>query len=140
MESLSTIRPDDMRRYERKPYSRTINYSVSVLDSKDRKLLNLTGKSIDISEAGICIQTDHPLSPGHILWFDGSIEDKAGFVRWCSQLDNEYRVGIELDRTHVKNLEEATETFNRRLAEIEKRCSNPEENPEELLEATEDRC
>jgi SAM-dependent methyltransferase len=138
MESLSTIRPDDMRRYERKPYSRTINYSVSVLESKDRKLLNLTGKSIDISETGICIQTDHPLSPGHILWFDGSIEDKAGFVRWCSQLDNEYRVGIELDRTHVKDLEEATETFNRRLAEIEKRCSNPEENPEELLRATSD--
>ncbi len=137
MESLSTIRPDDMRRYERKPYSRTINYSVSVLESKDRKLLNLTGKSIDISETGICIQTDHPLSPGHILWFDGSIEDKAGFVRWCSQLDNEYRVGIELDRTHIKNLEEATETFNRRLEEIEKRCLNPEENPEELLEATE---
>ena len=99
-------------------------------------MLNLKGRSIDISEAGIGIQTDHPLSPGHILWFDGSIEDKAGFVRWCSQLDNEYRVGIELDRSHVKYLEEATDTFNNRLVEIERRCENPEEKPEELLKAT----
>ncbi len=136
MENLTTMRHEDMRRYERKPHSETVNYSVSILEAKNRKWLNLKGKAIDRSEAGICIETDQPLSPGHILWFDGSIEDKAGFVRWCSQLDDQFRVGVELDRTHVKNLEEATETFNKQLEVIEKRCSNPDESPEELLKAT----
>lgn len=136
MENLSAMRHEDMRRYERKPYSQTVNYSVSILEAKNRKWLNLKGKSIDKSEAGICIETDQPLSPGHILWFDGSIEDKAGFVRWCSQLDDQYRVGVELDRTHIKNLEEATETFNKQLEEIEKKCENPDEKNEELLEKT----
>ena len=141
MEGLSSANyRQDMRRYERRPYSKPIHYSVSVLESKDRKLLSLKGQSVDISETGICIQTDHPLSPGHILWFDGSfdgsIEDKAGFVRWCQQLNDEYKVGIELDKEYSKALDEATDLFNERLEEIEKRCENSDETPEELYKAT----
>jgi extracellular factor (EF) 3-hydroxypalmitic acid methyl ester biosynthesis protein len=136
MENLSDMGHEDMRRYERKPYSETVNYSVSILEAKDRKWLTLKGKSIDKSETGICIETDQPLSPGHILWFDSSIEDKAGFVRWCSQFDDQYRVGVELDVTHVDKLDEATDSFNKQLEEIEKRCQKPGENADEILKAT----
>jgi extracellular factor (EF) 3-hydroxypalmitic acid methyl ester biosynthesis protein len=136
MENLSDMGHEDMRRYERKPYSETVNYSVSILEAKDRKWLTLKGKSIDKSETGICIETDQPLSPGHILWFDSSIEDKAGFVRWCSQFDDQYRVGVELDVTYVDKLGEATDSFNKQLEEIEKRCQKPEENADEILKAT----
>ena len=80
MERILTDRSQDMRRYERKPFSQTIHYAVSVLEAKNRKWLSLEGKSLDISEAGICLQTNYPLSPGHILWFNGSIEEKAGFA------------------------------------------------------------
>jgi len=135
MERLSTARSQDMRRYERKPFSQTIHYAVNVLEAKNRKWLSLEGKSLDISEAGICIQTDYPLSPGHILWFNGSIEDKAGFVKWCRQLENEYRVGVELDKTYIKHLDEVTDAFIRRLEEIESRCLDPHENEEELFKA-----
>ena len=135
MERLLTARSHDMRRYERKPFSRTIHYAVSVPEVKNRKWLSLEGRSLDISEAGICLQTDYPLSPGHILWFNGAIEDKAGFVRWCRQLENEYRVGIELDKNYIKNLDDATDLFNARLADLEQRCSGDKHNPEEIARA-----
>ncbi len=125
----------DMRRYERRPYSKPIHYSVRSFETRNRKLLTLKGQSIDISERGICIQTKHPLSPGHILWFDGSIEDKAGFVRWCQRLNNEYKVGIELDKEYIKALDEATDLFNKRLEEIEKECGTPGEDQDDIYEA-----
>lgn len=125
-----------LRRSERKPYSQIIDYSLITSDSKDRKWLNLKGKAVDISEAGIGIETDYPLAPGHMLWFNEGIEEKAGFVRWSAKLDEGYKAGIELDGEQVKTLDEATETFNKQLDEIEKRCSEPEETPKSLLEAT----
>jgi len=135
MERLSTARSQDMRRYERKPFSQTIHYAVNVLEAKNPKWLSLEGKSLDISEAGICLQTDYPLSPGHVLWFNGAIEDKAGFVRWCRQLEDQYRVGIELDKEYIRKLDEATDIFISRLEEIETRCLDPDENEEELFKA-----
>ena len=133
MENLSTNSNGVTRQFERRPYSKTIDFSISALESKERKWLNLKGKAIDISEAGIGIQTDYPLAPGHMLWFNEGIENKAGFVRWCVQLDNDYRVGIKLDGKDVKHLDEETALFNKQLEEIEKRCLNPEENTDRLL-------
>jgi extracellular factor (EF) 3-hydroxypalmitic acid methyl ester biosynthesis protein len=136
MENLSTNLNGSTRQFERKPYSKIIDYSVSAHESRERKWLNLKGKAIDISEGGIGIQTGYPLAPGHMLWFNDGIKDKAGFVRWCIQLDNDYRVGIKLDGKYIKHLDEATEAFNKQLEEIEKRCLNPEENPHEIFNVT----
>ncbi len=133
MENLSTNSNGVTRQFERRPYSKTIDFSISALESKERKWLNLKGKAIDISEAGIGIQTDYPLAPGHMLWFNEGIENKAGFVRWCVQLDNDYRVGIKLDGKHVKHLDEETALFNKQLEEIEKRCIDSEADPDKLL-------
>jgi len=133
MENLS-IRPNgELRRFERRPYSTTIEYSLSEIESRQRKWLNLKGKAIDVSEGGIGIQTDYPLSPGHMLWFNNGLKDKAGFVRWCVKLDNDYRAGIKLDGKYIRYLDEATDLFNKKLEEIEKRCSDPEANPDEIM-------
>jgi extracellular factor (EF) 3-hydroxypalmitic acid methyl ester biosynthesis protein len=125
----------ELRQSERKPYSNTIDYSISILESKERRWLDLKGKAIDICDTGIGIETDYPLEPGHMMWFNGGMEDKAGFVRWCTKLDNAYRVGIKLDGKQIRHLDEATEVFNKQLEEIEKRCSDPEANPDEILKS-----
>lgn len=129
----TTFKP---RRCERKPCSRVIDYSLISSDSGDRKLLDLKGTAVDISETGVGIQTDYPLEPGHMIWFNNGIEEKAGFVKWSAKLENGYRVGIELDGKHVKTLDEATKTFIDQLEEIEDRCSNPDETADSLLEET----
>lgn len=136
MQNATTHQNEKARRYERKPYAQIIDYSLSVSESRERKWLNMKGKTVDISEAGIGIHTDYPLAPGHMLWFNSGIEEKAGFVRWCEKLDNEYRAGIELDGKRIKHLDEATDIFNKQLEDIEKRCLSPEESPEELLKET----
>jgi extracellular factor (EF) 3-hydroxypalmitic acid methyl ester biosynthesis protein len=123
------------RQFERKPYTQVIDYSISTNETRQRKWLNLKGKAIDISDTGIGIQTDYPLSPGHVLWFNKGIDDKAGFVRWCMKVDNDYRAGIQLNGKYIRKLDAATEQFNRRLYEIEKMCSDPYENPDRIINA-----
>ncbi len=136
MNSISNVQHEKARKYDRRPYSQSIDYSLSISKSNKRKWLNLKGKAFDISETGICIQTDYPLAPGHMLWFNGGIEEKAGFVRWSTKIDNEYRVGIELDGRHIRTLDEATEIFNKQLEGIEQKCRNSDESPESILRET----
>jgi SAM-dependent methyltransferase len=124
---------DNARKHERKPYSRVIDYSLSISENNKRKWLNLKGQAVDISEAGLGLHTDHPLEPGHIVWFNGGLEEKAGYVRWCTNIAGDYRAGIELDEKYVRRLDDATDIFNRRLEEIEKRCQKPEESPDVIL-------
>jgi len=133
MISTVNIGHDKTRIHERRPYSETIDYSLSISEAKQRKWLNLKGRAVDISEAGIGLHTDYPLEPGHIVWFNRGLDEKAGYVRWCTNIAGEYRAGIELDGKYVRTLDEATETFNKRLEELEQRCLNPGESPEELL-------
>ena len=135
MQTIANVQNDKSRKCDRRPFTQTIDYSLSISESNKRKWLNLKGKAIDISETGIGIQTDYPLAPGHMLWFNGGIEEKAGFVKWCTKIDNEYRVGIELDGKYVRTLDEATETFNKQLEEIEQRCLNSENDAGNLFNA-----
>ena len=73
-----------------------IRYSVSVLEFKELKRLNLSGNIVDISEEGLGIQTYYPVEPGHVLTFSNGIDQKAGIVRWSSVIrDDIYRAGVE---------------------------------------------
>ena len=127
MENLSR----DMRRFKRKPYMKPIQFSFSPEASKFNK--DFYGKTIDICDAGIGIETDYPLAPGHTLWLnDGTL--KTGTVRWIIRLNDRYRAGIELDKVYEKEavgegteryrsiLDDKTDRFIRRLEEIERRC------------------
>lgn len=148
MDNLSTYIKGEMRRYERRPYGKSIEYSMDVLDRNEQKKLNLRGNAIDISDVGIGIQTDYPLTPGHTLWFENGIE-KTGIVKWCVKLDNTYRAGIWLDTViyskslsvekkeeYIKLLNGSIERFNSQLEDIEKRCNGMENNEEIMKEIT----
>jgi extracellular factor (EF) 3-hydroxypalmitic acid methyl ester biosynthesis protein len=137
MQNTSTTHHEKTRRYDRKPYTETIDYSMSVPEARDRKWLNLKARAVNLSERGLCIQTDFALSPGNMLWFNSGLEEKAGFVKWALKSDSGYRAGIELDGKHIKTLDEATEIFNKRLEEIEKKCSDTTaQDPDKTLEET----
>jgi hypothetical protein len=64
MENLS-FQNGEMRRFERKQFTKTIAYSVNLNSLNSQKKLNLNGKLINISDAGMGIETDYSLSPGH---------------------------------------------------------------------------
>lgn len=83
------------RQFERRPLMKTINYSVTIFDLGEPKMLNLKGNLIDISNTGGGIRTDYPLEPGHVLTFKEGIGHKAGIVKWSMIVDNNYRVGIK---------------------------------------------
>lgn len=135
MQNLSSFPNGEMRRFERRPYTKSVDCSVSNIESKKR--LDLKATTIDISDAGIGIKTDYPLKPGYMLWFNGGIEQEAGIVRWCMQIDNDYRIGVRLDKEYVKHirlLDEKTEEYIKQLSDFELRCLQPDANKEKLLD------
>ncbi|HWR58464.1 MAG TPA: methyltransferase [Thermodesulfovibrionales bacterium] len=149
----------DSRQFERRPYVEKVYYFLGSSDLREEKRPNLTARAIDISDMGMGIETDYPLAPGHMLWFNNGIGHGTGFVRWCLRQNGGYRAGVEL-RTVEQTLEphkvaeddvlavseegadyyelldSAAEQFNSELEQLEKRCSKPYENPGELLEST----
>lgn len=157
MENLLNYRDDNERRFKRRPYVKTIDFILNVIEVNGSKNMNLKGETIDISDGGICVKTDYPLEPGHTLLFSDGI-GRAGVVKWCARVDNTYKVGVQLkaNKDYVKHLGEskdgllsvseerekytkllyeATDKFNKKLENLEKRCFNPEKNPDELLNA-----
>lgn len=112
------------RQFERRPYLQTVDFSISSHESRERKFLHLKGRAVDISDGGLGIQTNYPLKPGHMLWFNDGMEDKAGLVQWCIKNDNDYRAGVKLDGKHTKHLDIATDLFMKRLQEIENKCNS----------------
>lgn len=150
----------ETRQFERKTREETVAYSLLILELDKEKKLNLKGKSVDISDRGIGIETDYPLAPGHMLWFCNGMKHDAGVVRWSTRVNGNYRVGIELNgigKTHEVNeeakedalqvseererynelLDSATKSFNKELEDIERRCHDSNENPQEILSAIE---
>lgn len=111
------------RQFERRPYFQSVDFSMSSRESREKKWLNGKAQAIDISDGGIGIQTDIPLEPGHMLWFNDGTEDKAGLVQWCIKHDEDYRAGVKLDGKHIKHLDIATDLFMKRLQELESKCN-----------------
>ncbi|MEW5744676.1 MAG: response regulator [Nitrospirota bacterium] len=89
----------ERRRFERRPFARSITYSVSSFDVLKPKMVDLDAEIVDISAAGMGIRTDYPLDPGSVIRFpvigDG-INSIAGVVKNTVALDRDlYRAGIE---------------------------------------------
>lgn len=153
MKNVSTYPNEATRRFERRPYANTIEYMMGVSGSGDQKMVSLRGRTIDISEAGLGMETDYPLAPGHTLWFNGGI-DKAGTVLWSRRTDGAYRAGVkfyaggeyriepchkgvaaEETKEYLNRFDDATAAFTKQLEAIEKRCLDPHEKPEEIQDA-----
>ena len=78
------------RQFKRRPLVKTIDCSVNNFD-----IMKFKGDIIDISYAGMSMQSDFPLEHGRVLNFNKGIAHKKGIVRWSTKLsDNNHRVGI----------------------------------------------
>lgn len=159
MQDLSNSSDKDMRRFERRPYHDIIGYSVSVLESDQQRKLKLKGMVFDISDAGIGIQSDYPLQPGHTLWFDDRIDKRTGIVRWSKKLDrNSYRAGLVFDtmipygrgyaeqlqddelfveeerEEYVRLFDAKTQEYVEKLKRFESKCNQPDADEEKLMD------
>ena len=83
------------RRDVRKPFNGSVQFSVSVLEYRELKRIELSGTGRDISERGICFNTTYPVESGHVLWFNNGVGQKTGVVRWSRPSDEGYVVGVE---------------------------------------------
>ncbi len=86
----------ERRRFERKPFTETDTYRFSLPGTKDKSALNATIQ--DISEAGMCIQTNYPLERFHVIIVNDNAGDRTGIVKWKEKVsvnDNTCRAGIE---------------------------------------------
>ncbi|MBI4685177.1 MAG: hypothetical protein HY755_08245 [Nitrospirae bacterium] len=86
-----------MRRFQRRPFIKPIDYSVNILDFKEIKRVLMDAISTDISEEGMGMRTNYPLEPGHVLMLNTGVEHKVGIVRWSTLLENKnaYSIGIK---------------------------------------------
>jgi SAM-dependent methyltransferase len=156
MQDSTYLDYEERRHSRRTPSMKAVSYCLSGNKSAALKTFDRNGRVIDISETGLCIQTVNPLSEGHVIYFDDSINLPAGVVKWCRELDEFYRAGIEL-RTDIvvtdRNIEEvrakslpaeietaeyagildeATMKFNAVMADIEERINVHQETPEAI--------
>lgn len=89
------------RRYDRRPFVEPIRYYLSAPYMEKLKKKDCDGVSVDISEGGLGMITDVPLSIGDILFFEPEIKvndfsAKASIVAWAREIEyNKYRVGLE---------------------------------------------
>jgi len=84
------------RKFERVPYDDTINFSVLFTESEDLKKIEVEGKIINTSQAGIGIVINFPLEAGHVLqWADKHQKGKLHMasVRWSQELEDYFRAG-----------------------------------------------
>lgn len=56
------------------------------------KKITLYCETVNISAGGLCIETEYPIEPGHVLRFGNNIN---GIANWSSRFDNTYRIGIK---------------------------------------------
>jgi CheY-like chemotaxis protein len=84
----------EKRETERRPDSRTINYSLSVFYNWELKS-TLKADIIDISAGGIGMMTSHRLHPGTVLRFGGPLGDRSGIVKWSVANERGCRAGIK---------------------------------------------
>jgi len=93
----------ERRKFIRRPFLKTIDYFAGVFEGGELKVLPLRGDIIDIlSESGIGIRTDYPLSPGYMIRFPDETKYNVGIVKWSiSAGSGSYRAGIEFRKDRV---------------------------------------
>jgi DNA-binding NtrC family response regulator len=71
--------------------------SVKILThgEKGAPFEELTVDVVNMSEGGAGLYSSSPLSPETTLLFEGVLEGKKGFVKWCEKSGDGFRIGIE---------------------------------------------
>lgn len=103
MEDLFHNSGSDMRRFRRRSYAETIDFSVMTPELKERTDFRLKGRIVDLSDGGIGIHADFPLKAGAMLSFSTGESNKYGVVKWAIKVnDQRHKAGLALctDDTH----------------------------------------
>jgi hypothetical protein len=86
---------ESMRRYPRRIYNDSTGIPVTIIQFGKLERLDATVQCIDISDGGLGIIADVPLSPGFV-WFRGPInKQKGGMIVWSRKADSQFRAGIQ---------------------------------------------
>jgi len=97
MDNLRNSSEGDMRRFRRMNYAETIDLSVLMPEVKDRNAFRLKGKIVDLSDGGIGLHVEYPLSPGAMLSFTRGDSNKYGVVKWALKMDDHlHKAGLAL--------------------------------------------
>lgn len=116
MEDLFSSSGSDMRRFRRRSYAETIDFSVMTPELKERTNFRLKGRIVDLSDGGIGIHADYPLEAGAMLSFNRGESQKYGVVKWAMKVnDQRHKAGLALcnDDTHgMQYPMELAEQFN----------------------------
>jgi CheY-like chemotaxis protein len=83
------------RRFQRRPARESVNFLLESEGSEGGVMANLRAETIDISDGGVCLKTDHSLEPGQVINFTEGVASEKGVVRWSSPAEEAYRVGVE---------------------------------------------
>jgi DNA-binding response OmpR family regulator len=83
------------RRFHRRPARESVNYLLDPGGSEGAVMAHVRAETINISDGGVCLMTDHFLEPGQVINFTEGVEREKGVVRWSSPAEESYRVGVE---------------------------------------------
>ncbi len=87
---------NDNRKHERRFIARNISY-FAVPPEGENSIDVLSAWAIDISESGMCIRTNNPIKPGHVLRLFDTPAECTGIVRWSKNAGTaeSYWAGIQ---------------------------------------------
>jgi len=84
------------RKHPRKPCDEKVFFQMSIIDEGSISRKSLEAQAVDISDGGIGLLSQYPLSESQIVGFDEKNGNKTGVVAWSEMSDEEYcRAGIK---------------------------------------------
>ncbi len=91
------------RKYERKPFDKPLRFYLltSHTDKLKLKRVDCEGVSVDISQEGLGIITNHLMTTGDTLFFKEDLKTdkivaRSAMVRWVKEIENNrYRAGLQ---------------------------------------------
>jgi len=86
---------ESTRRYPRQKYNNSPSIPVTIIQFGRLERIDLTVQCIDISDGGLGIIADIPISPGFV-WFREQVnKHKGGMIVWSRRADSGFRAGIQ---------------------------------------------
>jgi extracellular factor (EF) 3-hydroxypalmitic acid methyl ester biosynthesis protein len=141
MEDLLHNSDNDMRRFRRRSYTETIDFSVMTPEVKERTDFRLKGRIVDLSDGGIGIHAEYPLEAGAMLSFTSGDSNRYGVVKWAIKVDEQlHKAGLALctDDTHGQQYPvELADKFSKINEDLELYTSALNTNTSAYLEALE---
>lgn len=83
------------RKSPRKSFPDDLGIPVTVIQFGKLHRQDITVQGVDISDGGLGIQSDVPLSPGFVWFWRPIGTQKGGMIVWSRKIDKYYRAGVQ---------------------------------------------